>query len=168
MKRKYVKLLTHHPANDDSGDYFKWNQILKFGVDVVRIPDQNGYNTNIGKGLQRPLWAFYWARDHNDSRIKWLWDQGKIAEEDGVVGFQDGKFDISDSGLMFYWITGANANGGYRQANVHDIRKLLENYVAAVTEDVSRTVAEDSSENGASHSNAVTCTAVLSDTEISD
>lgn len=123
-KRKHVKVLTHHPVNDGSGDYFKWNQILQLGVNEVRIPDQNG--TKLGKGLQRPLWAFHWARDHEDSRIRWLWDQGKIAEEDGVVSFQDGKFDISDAGLMFYWITGGDVNGGYRAPTVHDIRKLLE------------------------------------------
>ncbi len=130
-KRTHVKLLTHHLANDDSGDFFKWKQILDFGVEVVRIPDQNGYNADIGKGLQRPLWAFHWTRDHEDERIQWLWEQGKLAEEDGVVGFQKGKFDISDAGMVFYWITGANtANGGYREATVHDVRKLLEDYVA--------------------------------------
>jgi len=129
-KRPYVKLLTHHSVNDGSGDFFKWGQILKFGVEEVRIPDQNGYNADIGKGLQRPLWAFYWARDHQDPRIQWLWQQGKSAEEDGVVGFQKGKFDISDAGMIFYWITGANMSPeGYREATVHDVRKLLENYM---------------------------------------
>jgi len=133
-KLKHVKLLTHHLANDDSGDVYKWKQILDFGVDIVRIPDQNGYNADIGKGLQRPLWAFHWARDHEDERMKWLWKQGKIAEEDGVVGFQKGKFDISDAGMVLYWITGANtANGGYREATVHDVRKLLEDYVYPVS-----------------------------------
>ncbi|MEQ8211010.1 MAG: carbohydrate-binding protein [Lacipirellulaceae bacterium] len=132
-KVPFVKLLTHHLANDDSGDYFKWRQILEFGTEVVRIPDQNGYDAHLGRGLQRPLWAFHWARDHEDSRIRELWRHGKIAEEDSVVGFQDGKFDISDAGMMFYWITGGNsATPGYRQATVHDVRKLLEDYVAKV------------------------------------
>lgn len=130
-KLRFVKLITHHPANDDSGDHFKWKQILDFGVEVVRIPDQNGYDAHIGRGLQRPLWAFHWARDHKDSRINWLWEQGKIAEQDGVVRFQSGKFDISDAGMIFYWITGANtATSGYRQPTVHDVRTLLEGYVA--------------------------------------
>jgi hypothetical protein len=130
-KRLHVKLLTHHPVNDGSGDFFKWKQILDFGAEIVRIPDQNGYNAHIGRGLQRPLWAFYWARDHKDPRIQWLWKQGKLAEQDGVVGFQNGKFDISDAGMVYYWITGANsANGGYRQPTVHDVRELLEEYVA--------------------------------------
>jgi hypothetical protein len=131
-KLPFVKILTHHPANDDSGDYFKWQQILNFGIEVVRIPDQNGYDAHIGRGLQRPLWAFHWMRDHKDPRIEWIWQQGKIAEQDGVVKFQTGKFDISDAGMIFYWITGANtATAGYRQPTVHDVRELLEDYVAS-------------------------------------
>ena len=111
-------------VNDESGDYFKYQQILDFGVQEVRIPDQNG--VRIGDGLQRPEWAFYWARDHADSRIRWIWEQGKIAEEDPVVGFQQGKIDISDAGMIFYWITGADQHGGYRNPSVHDVRQLLE------------------------------------------
>ena len=131
-KLPFVKILTHHPANDDSGDYFKWQQILNFGIEVVRIPDQNGYDAHIGRGLQRPLWAFHWMRDHKDPRIEWIWQQGLIAEQDGVVKFQTGKFDISDAGMIFYWITGANTTtAGYRQPTVHDVRELLEDYVAS-------------------------------------
>ena len=123
-KRRFVKLLTHHPVNDGSGDFFRYQQILDFGVQEVRIPDQNG--RSLDDGLQRPEWAFYWARDHADSRIQWIWEQGKIAEEDPVVGFQKGKIDISDAGMIFYWITGAGENGGYRTPSVHDVRLLLE------------------------------------------
>ncbi|EMI51845.1 Carbohydrate binding family 6 domain protein [Rhodopirellula sallentina SM41] len=130
-KRRYVKLVTHHPANDGSGDFYSWSQMKRLGVEVVRIPDQNGYNAHLGRGLQRPLWAFHWARDHQDERIRWLWKQGKLAEEDGVVGFQKGKFDISDAGMVLYWITGANTDAsGYRKGTVHDVRDLLERYLA--------------------------------------
>ena len=126
-KRQFVKLLTHHSVNDSSGDYFKWGQMLDFGFEEVRIPDQNGRRLN--DGLQRPEWAFNWARDHADSRIRWIWEQGKIAEEDPVVGFQKSKIDISDAGMVFYWITGANQHGGYRTPSVHEVRQLLERHL---------------------------------------
>jgi hypothetical protein len=129
-KRKHVKLVTHHPVNDGSGDYFKWDKIAQLGIEVVRIPDQNGGSfADIGKGLQRPLWAFYWARDHADSRVRWLWEQVKIAEEDRVVGFQKNKCDISDAGMMFYWITGADQHDGYRTPTMDDVIDLLEPYL---------------------------------------
>ncbi len=79
-KHKYVKVLTHHPANDNAGDFFKWQQILDFGVEEVRIPDQN---TN----LKVDIVQWDWAKNHPDSRIQWLWIQGKIAEVDNVVKF---------------------------------------------------------------------------------
>ncbi len=69
-KRQFVKLLTHHPVNDGSGDFFKYRQILDLGVEEVRIPDQNG--SRLDNGLQRPEWAFYWARDHADSQNRYL------------------------------------------------------------------------------------------------
>jgi hypothetical protein len=126
-KRKFVKIITHHPVNDGSGDFFKWHQMEEFGTEVVRIPDQNGGSyADIGKGLQRPLWAFYWARNHADSRIRWLWEQVKIAEQDPVVGFQKNKCDISDAGMALYWITGANEHGGYRTPTMDDVIDLFD------------------------------------------
>lgn len=125
-KRKFVHLITHHPANDHSGDVFKFDQIAAFGVNVVRIPDQNGASfADITEGLQRPMWAFDWAKNHSDPRISWLWTQVDIAEKDDVVRFQKGKADISDAGMMFYWITGANVHGGYATPTMDDVMDLF-------------------------------------------
>jgi hypothetical protein len=128
--RQHVKLVTHHPVNDGSGDFFKWGRIEELVGEVIRIPDQNGGSyADIRKGLQRPLWAFHWARDHDDPRIRWLWEQVRIAEEDNVVAFQKGKCDISDAGMMFYWITGANVNGGYRTPTMDDVIDLFDQHL---------------------------------------
>jgi hypothetical protein len=40
-KHKYVKVITHHPANDNAGYFYTWQQILDFEIEEVRIPDQN-------------------------------------------------------------------------------------------------------------------------------
>jgi hypothetical protein len=40
-KHKFIKVLTHHPANDDAGDFYEWQEIIDFGIEEVRIPDQN-------------------------------------------------------------------------------------------------------------------------------
>ncbi|WP_418262538.1 hypothetical protein [Flavobacterium faecale] len=121
-KRQYVKVITHHPANDDAGDFFKWKEILDFGVEEVRIPDQN-------EKLQTPLADWDWAKNHNDPRIQGIWLQGKLAEVDNIVKFQKGKFDCSDAGMILYWITGATA-GGLQLGTVDDVKTLLLEYVA--------------------------------------
>ena len=121
-KRQYVNVLTHHPANDDAGDFYTWQQILDFGVGEIRIPDQN-------INLKVDIEEWDWAKNHSDSRIQWIWSQGKIAEEDNVVDFQKGKWDCSDAGMILYWITGATS-GGLEQGTVKDVKELLLDYVA--------------------------------------
>ncbi|SHJ23267.1 hypothetical protein [Pseudozobellia thermophila] len=122
-KHRFVKIITHHPANDDAGDFFTWQQILDFGVKEVRIPDQNAK-------LKVDLAQWDWAKDHPDPRIQWVWLQGKIAELDDVVRFQKGKWDCSDAGMVLYWITGATKDG-LKQGTVDTIREILTDFVDA-------------------------------------
>jgi hypothetical protein len=121
-KHKFVKVVTHHPANDDAGDFYTWQQILDFGVEEVRIPDQN-------IKLKVNLSQWDWAKKHPDPRVQWVWLQGKIAEVDDVVKFQKGKWDCSDAGMILYWITGANVNNGLLQGTVEDVKSILLNYI---------------------------------------
>ena len=120
-KHKFVKVVTHHPANDDAGDFYTWQQILDFGVEEVRIPDQN---VNLKVNLEK--WD--WAKNHSDPRIQWVWLQGKIAEMDNVVKFQKGKWDCSDAGMVLYWITGAT-NNGLELGTVDQVKKLLLDFI---------------------------------------
>ena len=103
-RRHYVHVVSHHPANDNAGDFFSWQQILEFGVKEHQIGDQNA-------GLQTKISAWDWARDHHNSGIQWIWRQLAYAEQDGVVRFQSNKFDCSDAGMIYWWITGADLNG---------------------------------------------------------
>lgn len=121
-KHQHVKVITHHPANDDAGDFYTWQQILDFGVEEVRIPDQN-------INLKVDLHHWDWARDHLDARLQQVWLQGKIAEVDDVVNFQKGKWDCSDAGMILYWLTGAT-NGGLTQGSVDDVKGILTAYIA--------------------------------------
>ncbi|MHB0753749.1 hypothetical protein [Polaribacter sp. M15] len=122
-KHKYVKVITHHPANDNAGDFYTWQQILDFGVEEVRIPDQN-------IKLKVPIAEWNWAKNHTDSRIQLIWTLGKLAEVDDVVRFQKGKWDCSDAGMILYWITGANKNNGLKQGTVDDVKKILLDFIA--------------------------------------
>lgn len=129
-KHQYVKVVSHHPANDDAGDFYTWQDILDFGVEEVRIPDQN-------INLKVNLSDWDWARDHPDSRIQQVWLQGKIAEADDVVSFQKGKWDCSDAGMVLYWITGATS-GGLKAASVEDVKAWLLKFIDANPDPKSR------------------------------
>lgn len=122
-KHKFVKVVTHHPANDNAGDFYSWQQILDFGVEEVRIPDQN-----INLKLDHDQWD--WAKNHEDPRIRLVWTIGNIAEIDNIVNFQKGKWDCSDAGMVLYWITGANVNDGLKAGSLEVVKGFLENYVS--------------------------------------
>lgn len=121
-KHQFVKVITHHPANDNAGDFYKWEEILEFNVEEVRIPDQNIL-------LKVDLEKWDWAMNHPDHRIQWVWLMGKTAEIDNVVKFQKGYWDCSDAGMVLYWITGGNVNKGEPQGTVNDVKEILLNYV---------------------------------------
>ena len=117
-KIKNVHVISHHPANDNSGDYFTWQQILDFGVNEHQIGDQN-------VGLQGPVENWDWAKKHADKGIAFIWEMMAYAEQDGVVPFQSNKFDCSDAGMIYWWITGADKNGN-KHANHEDIRAMID------------------------------------------
>ncbi|WP_136482956.1 hypothetical protein [Cognatitamlana onchidii] len=121
-KHQYIKVVTHHPANDNAGDFYTWQQILDFGIEEVRIPDQN-----INLKLDHEKWD--WAKNHSDPRIRLVWTIGNIAELDNIVNFQKGKWDCSDAGMVLYWITGANVNDGLEAGSLDVVKNFLENYV---------------------------------------
>lgn len=123
-KRQYVTIVTHHIANDESADDPNKNLsniVVDFpSVNVARIPDQN-------EMLKSNLSVWHWARDHEDSRIKWLWTQGKIAEQDPAVGFQTGKFDCSDAGMIYFQLMGK------QKPTAADFKSLLNCYISGAS-----------------------------------
>lgn len=116
-RHKHVHVVSHHPANDDSGDYFTWQQILDFGVTEHQIGDQN-------IGLQSPINEWDWAKQHESEGLQLIMEMLAYAEQDGVVPFQANKYDCSDAGMVYWWITGAH-KGGNNFSSVDDVRKIL-------------------------------------------
>ena len=116
-KHKYVHVVSHHPANDNAGDFYLWKQILNFGITEHQIGDQN-------VGLQTAISPWDWAKSHRDPDMQWIHGQLAYAEQDGVVKFQTNKFDCSDAGMVYWWITGAN-KGGNRHADPTHFKSML-------------------------------------------
>ncbi len=116
--RQYVHIISHHPANDNSGDYWTWPEIQAFGITEHQIGDQN-------VGLKTGTNDWDWAYQHPDPGIDWIYQQLRYAEEDGVVTFQTDKFDCSDTGMMYWWLTGADAGGNSNSTPVEMKAMLL-------------------------------------------
>ncbi|WP_246036974.1 hypothetical protein [Thalassotalea litorea] len=114
---QFVHIVSHHPANDNSGDFFTWQQILDFGITEHQIGDQN-------VGLQTSIHQWDWAKHHDNPGYKFIWEMLAYAEQDGIVPFQTNKFDCSDAGMVYWWITGAD-QGGNNFATANDIQKML-------------------------------------------
>jgi hypothetical protein len=122
---QHVTIITHHP-NNDRGSFHHLDDVLAVqspGADVVRIGDQNS-------NLKTPLSEWYWARDHKDSKIQWIWERGEFAANKAFVDRKfkykpiAEKFDCSDAGMTLFWLTGAQ-NGGLQAGSPEDIRKIL-------------------------------------------
>ncbi|MCM2374181.1 glycosyl hydrolase [Aporhodopirellula aestuarii] len=116
-RRRHVHVISHHPANDNAGDFFSWQQILDFGVNEHQIGDQN-------VGLKTAIKRWDWVKDYDDKNLQWIWQQLAYAEQDGVVKFQTNHFDCSDAGMVYWWITGANQIGN-RDSTPNDIKHML-------------------------------------------
>ena len=128
-KRKFIYMVTHHPAND-RGDTYNLSDVMALGIpsaNLKSIPDQNAL-------LKKPLSDWYWARDHSDSRINWLWDRGFLAQTStmnypAIVG----KFDCSDAGMLYYWAT--IKSGGDFSCNVPKLKQLFLEYIPVIPPD---------------------------------
>lgn len=123
-RREHVRVITHSEVNDTTGDFYQLADVEALpGVSeslVMRIPDQN-------KNLKKKLADWYWARDHQDPRINWLWERGyesQLAKWDyaAIVG----NFDCSDAGMVWFWATGDEA------CTVTKLRTAFENFVNGV------------------------------------
>ena len=115
--RQHVHIISHHPANDNSGDYWTWEQIQAFGITEHQIGDQN-------VGLKTGTNDWDWAYNHPDPGIDWIYKQLRYAEQDGVVTFQTDHFDCSDTGMMYWWLTGAD-NGGNSNSTPVEVKAML-------------------------------------------
>ncbi len=162
---QHVYIITHHPNNDIGKDH-DLNDVLAIqspGANVVRISDQNA-------NLKTNLSTWFWARDHADSRVNWLWERGKFAADDayGELKFKfpaiAGKFDCSDAGMTLYWLTGAT-NGGLQNGGPPEIEQMLNTYLnGAISATISANAGPDQSVSNSdgSGSEAITLDGSLS------
>ena len=127
-KRQFIRIVTHHPANDVGYDRNKdLSKILELpGCN----PDQRIQIREQNSGLLRAKREFYWLRDSNDDRLTFIWQRGELAEKDQWSAMNTaGKHDYSDAGMIWWWMTGA-VNGGDQAANPEKFKELLRLYAS--------------------------------------
>lgn len=82
---------------------------------------QNGYAKNGSKvnelGFTNPYSMWEWLAKHNNPDLRWVYSRMKEAFSY--------KADISDSGMMWYLVTGGPRAGGDQRGNPEDLRKFF-------------------------------------------
>lgn len=97
-KRKFVRVVTHHPHNDGGADWKLTGNIAALpGMAkefIVRIPDQN-------VELKKPEKDYAWMKGSKDPRIEFLWKQTKASTSLGWAP-KSGIVDPSDAGMVWF------------------------------------------------------------------
>ena len=119
-KRKYIHVISHHGWNDRHADTpeltHRWEDIGKLGATMHKIRNQN--NSNGDNDFSSPLSEWQWLKNSDNENWKWLYSRNQ---------FKD-KFDISDSGMMYWLITGG-PNGGNQKGGPKELKDMLSNPV---------------------------------------
>ncbi|WP_185154194.1 family 16 glycoside hydrolase [Fulvivirga sp. M361] len=111
-KRKYIHCISHGPWNNEHTFppqmTHTWEDVKKLGVTTHDLPNQNktGWNTEIGN--------ISWMENSINDDLRWLYSRNAKPT-----------FDTSDSGMLWWVLTGAT-NGGNEDAGWLDYKPLLE------------------------------------------
>ncbi|WP_299668714.1 DUF1080 domain-containing protein [uncultured Polaribacter sp.] len=112
-KRKYITCISHSSwFNEDHVSppemTHTWEDIKALGVKTIRIKNQNKTEWNT------PQENVFWMRDSNNPKLQWLFSRNAKKT-----------FDSSDSGMLWWVVTGAK-NGGNENAGWEDYKPVLE------------------------------------------
>ena len=116
-KRQYVTVISHSEWNDYHAElpgHGSWNfQELKYtlGANIQSIIDQNA-------GLELNESNYSWLQQSSDPKLNWIWQRH-------VKSGLSPEFDPSDSGMV-YWLLTGGMNGGDQNATPAKLRSILE------------------------------------------
>ncbi len=112
-KRKFINCISHSSwFNEDHVSppemTHTWEDIKALGVNTIRIKNQNKteWNTKVENA--------FWMRDSDNPKLQWLFSRN-----------DKNTFDSSDSGMLWWLVTGAQ-NGGNENAGWQDYKPVLE------------------------------------------
>jgi hypothetical protein len=120
-QRKFVTVINHGDSNPTHGhgdNPCLAKEVKTLGIHYVDILNQNGVpgETNYGfKAYNYDQWV--WLKNHPDSRLRWVYQQMKVAYPD--------KADVSDAGMAWYLVTGGPLNNGDQRGNPNDLKRFF-------------------------------------------
>ena len=120
-KRPFIHCISHSEWNDKHGDTpemtHQWEDLGKLGATLHHIADQNksGRDDYDGFNVHTKKWS--WLKTSSNPNAQWLYRRNYKT-----------LFDISDTGMIFWLITGG-LDGGSEKGGASDVRYLLENPV---------------------------------------
>lgn len=124
-KLQYVHCISHSNANNKHNDTHElegktW-ETMKRDFPTVQFHDIANQNTKTGFCSPIKNWAWMNQQDAPET-WKWLYSRNRTAS------VNVGMFDMSDGGMTYWLISGAN-NGGNERGNWNDVHALFSNSV---------------------------------------
>ncbi len=120
-----VSVISHSIWNQEHGDCgddsHNWEDLRAFeenGLTLIEITNQNSSNGDDDFNTPREKWD--WLRDNEDANLAWIHSRDQFDTGSFV------KFDPSDSGMVYWLITGG-PNGGNEKGGPTEAQNLLEN-----------------------------------------
>lgn len=112
-KRKYIYCISHSSPFNETHTFkpemaHTWSDIEALGVKTIKIINQNKTEWNTKKE------NVVWMRNSSNPKLQWLYNRNAKKT-----------YDSSDSGMLWWVITGAN-NGGDEEAGWQDYKHVLE------------------------------------------
>ncbi len=116
-KLAFIHCVSHSARNGSHDPERSWDRMKQEfpAVTYHVIPNQNfaGGET----GLNSPLRHWEWLKNSENPDLQWLYSRNRTAK------VNEGKFDVSDAGMVYWVISGA----GNDKAGVAELKNLLEN-----------------------------------------
>jgi hypothetical protein len=106
-KHQFVHLVSHSSWNEEYqvGDSYTWAK-MKTDFPTAHYHDIEDQNTLLNADFP----AYHWLRDSGDVRLRWLWARSQPDPLPEFAQFVGGSwvpfFDASDSGMMYWMLTG--------------------------------------------------------------
>jgi len=115
-KLQFIHCLSHSANNGKHDPKLSWER-MKQDYPTVKFQVIANQNSAGGKtGLNSPLEHWQWLKHSSNPDLQWLYSRNRTAT------VNEGKFDVSDAGMVYYVISGA----GNAKAGVAEFRDLLE------------------------------------------
>lgn len=143
-KRAFIKCISHSSWNENSvfgGLQYTWSDIKSSfsadGVEFYEIKDQNRSNGQLDfRDESSPAGSNWtWMTDQSAPAV-WQWLRNRNLDQWFIQTNKAGDFDISDSGMM-YWLISGGPNGGCDTCGTLQVEELFKNPCSAVfTEEI--------------------------------